>query len=140
MAEHAGRELLVTVGGRERDHHDVSAVDAGEPESAETVSGSANADCSICAGRGFADLTSSCNGILARDVSVVHRPVAGEVITEPSDSRSLGQLIEDTATRLPLVWSHRRYVAAMSEATVRELRNQGGRVLDRVLAGERVSG
>ncbi len=27
----------------------------------------------------------------------------------------------------------------MSEATVRELRNQGGRVLDRVLAGERVT-
>lgn len=27
----------------------------------------------------------------------------------------------------------------MSEATVRELRNQGGRVLDRVAAGERVT-
>jgi len=27
----------------------------------------------------------------------------------------------------------------MSEATVRDLRNQGGRVLDRVLAGERVT-
>jgi prevent-host-death family protein len=27
----------------------------------------------------------------------------------------------------------------MSEATVRELRNQGGRVLDRVVAGERVT-
>lgn len=27
----------------------------------------------------------------------------------------------------------------MSEATVRELRNQGGRVLDRVLAGEHVT-
>ena len=27
----------------------------------------------------------------------------------------------------------------MSEATVRELRNQGGHVLDRVLAGERVT-
>jgi len=27
----------------------------------------------------------------------------------------------------------------VSEATVRELRNQGGRVLDRVLAGERVT-
>lgn len=27
----------------------------------------------------------------------------------------------------------------MSEATVRELRNQGGQVLDRVLAGERVT-
>ena len=27
----------------------------------------------------------------------------------------------------------------MSEATVRDLRNQGGRVLDRVLAGERIT-
>lgn len=35
--------------------------------------------------------------------------------------------------------SHRRYLACVSEATVRELRNQGGRALDRVLAGERVT-
>ena len=35
--------------------------------------------------------------------------------------------------------SHGSYSALVSEATVRDLRNQGGRVLDRVLAGARVT-
>lgn len=35
--------------------------------------------------------------------------------------------------------SHRRYFEGMGEATVRDLRNTGGRVLDRVAAGERAT-
>jgi len=36
-------------------------------------------------------------------------------------------------------WSHARYTGDVGEASVRDLRNKGGEVLDRVIAGERVT-